>query len=189
MEWQTETYIHLTDRLLKNTFKKYKRTRAVWCNYMKIRNTLFTIGFLWISQLCFGQIHKESGILILSTRRDHTSFDLFVPGKIDKAKTLKENLTLLRDTAIRFGVYENELLSASMLKSAFKFVNESEINGTDRDLLVLVVEAKYEDEDYNRLLPNEFYDYEIILYSQKVVEVYDNKKPFFKKLKVINLPK
>jgi len=154
---------------------------------MKPQSFILAIVFVGMSLNCFSQ-HKASGILILSTWRDHTSFDLFVPGNIDKTKSLKANLSNLSDTAIRFGTYEGNLLKAAMLRRAVKLVNETEIKGSDKNLLVLAVEAEYKDEDFNELLPDEFYLYEVIFYGKSIVKVYDNKKPFFKKLKVLKLP-
>lgn len=96
-----------------------------------------------------------------------------------------------KDTAIRFGTYEEGPLNASMLKRAVRMVNESlvECAAGGENVLVLPVEAEYEDEDFNKLLPNEFYDYEVIFYGHPIVKVYDNKKPLFKKLRVLKLPK
>jgi hypothetical protein len=155
---------------------------------MKSLKIILVILLVGVNLPSFSQ-YRASGLLILSTWRDHTSFDLFVPGNIDKTKSLRTNVINLADTAIRFGIYEDNLLRASMLKRALKLVNESKVKGTDKDVLVLVVEVEYYYEDYNALLPEEVYEYDVILYGKTVVKVYDNKKPFFKKLKVLKLPK
>jgi hypothetical protein len=154
---------------------------------MKCLKIILAIVLVGINLSSFSQ-HKASGLLILSTWRDHTSFDLFVPGNIDKTKSLRANLAKLSDTAIRFKIYEDNLLTANMLKRAIKLVNESEVKGTNKDILVLVVEVEYEYEDYNVLLPKEIYGYDVVLYGKNIVNVYNNNGPFFKKLKVLKLP-
>ena len=154
---------------------------------MKSLKIILVIVFVGINLPSFSQ-HRASGLLILSTWRDHTSFDLFVPGNIDKTKSLRTNLANLSDTAIRFGLYKDNLLKATMLKRAIKLVNESKVKGTDKDVLALGVEVEYYYEDYNALLPEEIYEYDVVLYGKTIVKVYDNKKPFFKKLKVLKLP-
>lgn len=154
---------------------------------MKSQKIILAIILIGINLPSLSQ-KKESGLLILSTWRDHTSFDLFVPGNIDKTKSLRTNLANLSDTAIRFGIYDDKLLKATMLKRAKKLVNESKVKGTDKDVLVLVVEVEYFYEDYTMLLPEEIYDYVIILHGKTIVKVYNNKKPFFRKLKVLKLP-
>ena len=156
---------------------------------MKTLKVILTIAYVCVSIGCLAQ-HKEKGILILSPSRDHMSFDLFVPGNIDTNKNLKENLNNLRDTAIRFSTYKPSLLKQSMLKRAVKMVNESLIKGApgEENLLVLPVEAKFDDEEFNKDMPDEFYEYEVILHDKTVVKIYDQKKPIFKKLKILRLP-
>ena len=157
---------------------------------MKPLKTILTVFFICKALLANSQ-HKVSGILILSGSRDHMSFDLFVPGNIYKTKTLATNLVNLSDTAIRFGTYEGNLLKNSMLKRAVKLVNETKIKGAEtyKDVLVLAVVLEYDDDDVVKSVPGEFYEYEVILLGQPIVKPYNNKKPFFKKLKVLSLPK
>lgn len=120
------------------------------------------------------------------------SFDLFVPGNIDLTKSLNNNLKHLSDTAVRFGLYEDSLFNDSILLKADTLTNESKFLKSDDDLkkvLVLAVEVEYEEDLAMYDLPDEFYSFDITFYHRNFLKIYNNKKPFFRKLKVLTLPK
>lgn len=159
---------------------------------MRIIFTIFLLVFASCIQKSFSQ-KKTSGILILSLTRDHTSFDLFVPGNIDTKLCLKENLNRISDTAIRFGIYEEGLLKPKMLFLADTIINEaisqpSEVDDI-RTVLVLAVEVEYEPDSKEILLPDEFYSFDVIFFNKLLITTYNNNKPFFKKLRILKLPK
>lgn len=140
-------------------------------------------------QKCQSQ-NIETGILILSSSRGHLSFDLFVPGRLTTKKCLLSNFNELLDTAIRFGTYKEGLLTTKMLASAVTLTNESAgLPPELKTILVLPVEVEYAADEVMSDYADEFYLFEVTLNGKRIISTYNNKKPFFKKIRVLNLPK
>jgi hypothetical protein len=133
---------------------------------------------------------KISGLLLLSPERNCTSFDLFLPCKIDTLKTLRDNLIKLKhDTA--FHSFNSDF---GLISKAEKIRNQSFDSNYAYDLkfcLVIPVTAEH-DTNSEKLFKNietdDIHRMPYIFYGTTITEYYRTKYAYLKSIKVVRLP-
>jgi hypothetical protein len=149
---------------------------------------LFIISIL--NQVSAQNNYKVYGLLLLSPRRNDTSFDLFLPCKIDTLKTLRDNLKKLKKgTAFQTSNDDFELI-----KVAKKIRNQAFDKDSDDDLkfcLVIPIVAEYDHHAeiiFKNIETDNLLRWPYIFYDKRIIEFYRTKQAYLKSVRVLALP-
>jgi hypothetical protein len=162
---------------------------------MRVIQYVSTILLLFLYGNLYGQNKKVTGYLLISPWRTHNSFDLFFPSKIDAKKDLLTNLKSAKfDTAFQVSLDSN-FYEPTILAKEDTLKNQAVVD-TIADYLkyfiVMPVEGFYNfkaQELFTKNMPDEYERLSTILNGNKLFEVYNTKRQYFKRIKLIRLPK